>query len=85
MDWNDEYLAIPAEQDWWHATVSFPGDAGVSPKAAAILAAGLTDQRFHFVRKEGKLRLRADRPAASVRHNCAGQLRSVIITSICRS
>ncbi|MEU8246230.1 methyltransferase, FxLD system [Nonomuraea sp. NPDC048916] len=66
MDWNDEYLSITAEQGWWHATVSFSGDDGVSPKAAAVLSAALSDQRFHFLRKEGKLRLRTERSVADL-------------------
>jgi protein-L-isoaspartate(D-aspartate) O-methyltransferase len=66
MDWNDENLPIAAEQSWWHATVSFPGDAGVNRKAAAVLSAALFGQRFHFLRKEGKLRLRTERPAADL-------------------
>ena len=65
MDCNDENLSIPAEQSWWHATVAFP-DGGVSAKAAAALAAALSGQRFHFLRKQGKLRLRTERPAADV-------------------
>jgi protein-L-isoaspartate(D-aspartate) O-methyltransferase len=66
MDWNDENLALPAGQDWWHATISFPGDAGVSPKAATVLSAALSDQRFHFLRKHGTLRLRTERPTADL-------------------
>jgi protein-L-isoaspartate(D-aspartate) O-methyltransferase len=66
MDWNDENLAPPAGRGWWHATVSFPGDAGVSPKAAGVLSAALSGRRFHFLRKEGKLRLRTERPAAGL-------------------
>jgi protein-L-isoaspartate(D-aspartate) O-methyltransferase len=69
MDWNEENLALPGEDlalldghGWWHATVSFPGDAGVNAKAAIVLSAALSGQRFHFLRKEGKLRLRTERP-----------------------
>ncbi|MFC7591006.1 thiopeptide-type bacteriocin biosynthesis protein [Nonomuraea antimicrobica] len=63
---SDENLPLPDEREWWPATVRFPGDAGVTPKAAAALAAALTGRRFHFLRKEGKLRLRTDRPAADL-------------------
>jgi len=66
MYWNDENLAIPPEQGWWHATVAFPDDAGVSAKAATALVVALSGQRFHFLRKEGKLRLRTEHPAAEV-------------------
>ena len=66
MDWNDENLPDPAGQRWWHAAVSFPGEAGISPQTAAVLAGALSGQRFHFLRKEGTLRLRTERPAAEV-------------------
>src|SRR6185437_6989356 len=66
MDWNDENLTVRDEPGWWHATVSFPGDAGIGPEAAAVLAAALCGKRFHFLRKEGKLRLRTEHPAADV-------------------
>jgi protein-L-isoaspartate(D-aspartate) O-methyltransferase len=63
MDWNDENLPHSPDNDWWHATVSFSGGNGVSPQAAVALAAALADRRFHFLRKEGMLRLRIDRPS----------------------
>ncbi|WP_019629314.1 methyltransferase, FxLD system [Actinomadura atramentaria] len=63
MNWNDENLPLLAEQDWWHATVSFPGGNGPSPQDATALAAALSEHRFHFLRKEGMLRLRTDRSA----------------------
>ena len=66
MDWNDEYLPVAAEKGWWHATVSFSGDAGVNPKVAEVLSAELSDQRFHFLRKQGGLRLRTERSAAGL-------------------
>lgn len=66
MDLNDEHLPISGEKDWWHVTVSFPGDAGVSPKAAAVLSAALSGQRFHFLRKEGRLRLRTEHSTAGL-------------------
>jgi protein-L-isoaspartate(D-aspartate) O-methyltransferase len=65
MDWNEENLAIPAERDWWHATIAFPGDT-MSAKAATALSQTLAGQRFHFLRKEGKLRLRTEHPAAEI-------------------
>ncbi|MEU3168695.1 methyltransferase, FxLD system [Streptosporangium sp. NPDC006930] len=66
MDWNDENLPLPDEPKWWHATIRFPGDAGATPKAATALAAALSGWRFHFLRKEGNLRLRTERPAADL-------------------
>src|SRR5580658_732280 len=66
MNWNDENLPALAAQGWWHATVSFPGDRGVSPNAAAVLSAALSGQRFHFLRKEGKLRLRTEHPVGGL-------------------
>ncbi|RKN46663.1 methyltransferase, FxLD system [Streptomyces hoynatensis] len=63
MDVDDEDLPLTTETDWWHATVSFPGGAGARPKAAQALASALCDQRFHFLRKDGGLRLRTERPA----------------------
>jgi protein-L-isoaspartate(D-aspartate) O-methyltransferase len=65
MDWNDENLTITAEQGWWHATITFPGDT-LSTKAATALSAALSGRRFHFLRKEGKLRLRTEQPAAEI-------------------
>ncbi|WP_073947191.1 methyltransferase, FxLD system [Streptomyces kebangsaanensis] len=65
MDVDDETLPIITETDWWHANVSFPSGA-VSPEAAQVLSAALHDQRFHFLRKDGGLRLRAERPAADL-------------------
>ncbi|MBB6546889.1 methyltransferase, FxLD system [Nonomuraea rubra] len=64
MDNYEDNVAPPAEPEWWHATIRFPGDAEVSPEAAAKLSAALTGtgRRFHFLRKEGGLRLRTDRP-----------------------
>jgi protein-L-isoaspartate(D-aspartate) O-methyltransferase len=66
MDVDDEVLPITVENDWWNATVSFPSDAGISPAAAQALASALHDHRFHFLRKNGGLRLRTERSAASV-------------------
>lgn len=62
MDCNDANLPIPAEQGWWHTTITFPDDAGVNAKTATAL----DGQRFHFLRKQGKLRLRTEHPAADV-------------------
>ncbi|MFC4010235.1 methyltransferase, FxLD system [Nonomuraea purpurea] len=66
MNSEDEDLPLPGELEWWHATVRFPGDAGVSPEAAAALTFALSGQRFHFLRKEGTLRLRTGWPAADL-------------------
>ncbi|MFC4498507.1 MULTISPECIES: methyltransferase, FxLD system [Streptomyces] len=63
---DDENLPIRAETDWWHARVSFPGDAGVSPEAAQALSSALGGQRFHFLRKEGGLRLRTEHAVADL-------------------
>src|SRR5690242_5283853 len=65
MDVDDEALPITLEQGWWHASVSFPGGS-VSLEAAQALASALHDQRFHFLRKDGGLRLRTERPAADL-------------------
>lgn len=72
MDIDEENLPSPAdlaerfgEGDWWHAALAFPGDA-VSPKAATALAAALSGYRFHFLRKDGGLRVRTERPAADM-------------------
>lgn len=64
MNWNDENLTAPVPQEWWHAAISFPGTAGVTPQAAAALTAALAGQRYHFLRKHGGLRLRTGQPAA---------------------
>jgi protein-L-isoaspartate(D-aspartate) O-methyltransferase len=66
MDADDETLPITAETSWWHATVSFPGGAGVSPETAQALSSALHDQRFHFLSKNGGLRLRTERPATAL-------------------
>ncbi|SDG41339.1 protein-L-isoaspartate(D-aspartate) O-methyltransferase [Sinosporangium album] len=67
MDWNDENLPVMTpEQGWCQVTVTFKGGAGISREAAIALTAALSDQRFHFLRKEGKLRLRTERPADRV-------------------
>ncbi|GHJ36679.1 methyltransferase, FxLD system [Streptomyces sp. TS71-3] len=66
MDIDDENLPITAENDWWHAIVSFPDGTGVSPQAAHALSTALHDQRFHFLRKDGGLRLRTEHSAAEL-------------------
>jgi protein-L-isoaspartate(D-aspartate) O-methyltransferase len=66
MDVDDEDLPITAEKDWWHASVSLAGGAGVSPEAAQALSSALHDQRFHFLRKDGGLRLRTEHSAADL-------------------
>ncbi|MFC7646735.1 methyltransferase, FxLD system [Streptosporangium lutulentum] len=66
MNRDDEKLPLPDEPEWWHATIRFPGGTGATPKAAAELAAALSGWRFHFMRKEGGLRLRTERPAVDL-------------------
>lgn len=66
MEVNNENLPITVEKGWWQANVSFPGGAGMSPKAARRLASSLRDQRFHFLRKDGGLRLRTERSIADL-------------------
>ncbi|WP_283135436.1 methyltransferase, FxLD system [Rhizohabitans arisaemae] len=66
MNVDDEDLPIIAEMHWWHASVSFPGDAGMSPEAAQVLSSALNDQRFHFLRKDAGLRLRTERSVAAL-------------------
>uniref|UniRef100_UPI0004E26EE6 thiopeptide-type bacteriocin biosynthesis protein n=1 Tax=Streptomyces sp. NRRL F-5123 TaxID=1463856 RepID=UPI0004E26EE6 len=44
---------------WWHTTLAFPGST-VTPESARALHAGLRDQRFHFLLKDGGLRLRTE-------------------------
>src|ERR1700733_13375606 len=75
MDRTDTHLPALDRQGWWHATVSFSGDSGVSPQAAAMIAAALSGRRYHFLRKDGKLRLRTEQPAGEVLDELvAGQL-----------
>lgn len=66
MHIDDEAGPNTAETGWWHATVSFPGGNGVGPTAAQELSRGLKGQRFHFLRKDGALRLRTQRPVADL-------------------
>ena len=67
MTWNDEVLPTTTDQETsWQATIAFPDPSGISPEAAIALVSGLEGQRFHFLRKEGKLRLRAEKPVADV-------------------
>ncbi|YCK40776.1 methyltransferase, FxLD system [Actinomadura sp. ATCC 39365] len=62
MNSYEDNLAPPAGPEWWQATISFPDRIGVSPEAALALSAALVGRRFHFLRKEGGLRLRTDQP-----------------------
>ncbi|RKN11056.1 methyltransferase, FxLD system [Streptomyces radicis] len=66
MDVDDENVPITTEADWWHATIAFRGGAGVSPEVAQVLSSELHDQRFHFLRKDGGLRLRTQRSVADL-------------------
>ena len=63
---DDEHLPLPQEKNWWHAGVACAGDTGVSPEAARALSDALSDQRFHFLRKDKGLRLRTERPVADL-------------------
>lgn len=74
MVWNDEDLSPLNDQEpWWQATIDFPDPNGISPEAAIALVAGLEGQRFHFLRKEGKLRLRTEKPVTDVFHQLTDQ------------
>ncbi|MBG0818952.1 methyltransferase, FxLD system [Planomonospora sp. ID82291] len=66
MNSTEDNRVPAAEPDWWHATISFPGGNGISPKAAAALSAALHGQRFHFLHKDGGLRLRTEHPAGDL-------------------
>ncbi|WP_433542039.1 methyltransferase, FxLD system (plasmid) [Streptosporangium sandarakinum] len=66
MDVDDEDPPVTEGKGWWHASVSFPGGAGVSRPAAQALSSALHNQRFHFLRKDGGLRLRTEHPAANL-------------------
>lgn len=62
---NDERLEQHEPTGWQHATLSFPGGNGLTKGAAADLSAALElaiadgeITRYHFLRKDGKLRLR---------------------------
>ncbi|WP_052397826.1 thiopeptide-type bacteriocin biosynthesis protein [Streptomyces sp. NRRL F-5123] len=59
MDTDDEKIPITHEPAWWHATLAFPGSV-VTPESARALREGLRDQRFHFLLKDGGLRLRTE-------------------------
>lgn len=66
MTFDDEDLRTHAETDWWHARVSFPGGTGITPEAAGALSSALGEQTFHFLRKDGGLRLRTTQPVADM-------------------
>ncbi|MEV5104654.1 methyltransferase, FxLD system [Streptomyces massasporeus] len=59
MTFDDEYLPIPADTSWWHASVAFPDQ---SHDAARALATSLVGRRFHFLRKDAGVRLRTEQP-----------------------
>ncbi|MCZ4102542.1 thiopeptide-type bacteriocin biosynthesis protein [Streptomyces sp. H39-C1] len=65
MTFDDEHFPITHGTIWWHASVAFAGGA-MSPKDAQTLSAALRDQRFHFLRKDSGLRLRTERPCATL-------------------
>ncbi|WP_240796303.1 methyltransferase, FxLD system [Streptomyces sp. RFCAC02] len=60
---DDEHLLLLREDGWWHATVMFPSGTDRRETATA-LASALHDRRYHFLRKDGGLRLRTEEPAA---------------------
>ncbi|MCD0451363.1 methyltransferase, FxLD system [Actinocorallia sp. API 0066] len=65
MDWNDENLPASETPQWNQATISF-GDQGVEAKTATVLREKLEGQRWHFLRKEGKVRLRTEHPVGEI-------------------
>ncbi|MFD9715849.1 methyltransferase, FxLD system [Streptomyces sp. NPDC059076] len=82
MDLDDENLPITRETGWWHATVALPGGA-VSPESAHALSAALSGRRFHFLRKDGGLRLRTEHPAADLLDRLvADQIVSAWVTGV---
>ncbi|SEK44387.1 methyltransferase, FxLD system [Streptacidiphilus jiangxiensis] len=63
---DDEHLPLTGpDRDWWHVNIAFH-DKKVTKHAAAELAALLTGVRYHFLRKDGGLRLRTHRSVADV-------------------
>ena len=62
---DDENLSVHDETTWHHATLVFPSPRGLTGTAAAALLEALRDQRFHFLRKQGGLRLRTATPVGS--------------------
>jgi len=83
MDWNDENLRASESPEWWHATISFPDGTGADAKAAIALVERLAGQRWHFLRKAGKLRLRTVQPAHEILDDLvADQLASVWIGGV---
>jgi protein-L-isoaspartate(D-aspartate) O-methyltransferase len=59
MAFDDENLPIPSDTSWWHASVAFPDP---HTEAARALATALAGHRFHFLRKDAGVRLRAEQP-----------------------
>jgi len=58
VHFDDDNLAAPEPPEWRYFFITFPGDAGVTPRAATALSAALDGRRYHFTRKEAGLRLR---------------------------
>lgn len=63
MSFDDENLPLPRDRSWWHASVAFPDS---HTDAARALATALAGRRFHFLRKDAGVRLRARQPAADL-------------------
>lgn len=63
---DDEHLPLAGGEGWWHATVKGIGGTGISAQTAQALVHALGDQRFHFLRKDGGLRLRTEHCAAGL-------------------
>ena len=66
MSFDDEHLPLTGEKEWWHANVSGVDDTGISPQSARAISHALGSQRFHFLRKNGELRLRTELCAADL-------------------
>ena len=71
MPFDDDNLVAPAPQQWQYAFITFPGDTGMTPKAATALAAALDGHRYHFTRKEAGLRLRTTQDASGLLRDLA--------------
>jgi protein-L-isoaspartate(D-aspartate) O-methyltransferase len=57
---NEHPPLTGADNNWWHASIAFP-NRQVTRRAASELAAALEGMRYHFLRKDGGLRLRTER------------------------
>lgn len=68
MNVDDEHLPLVGEKEkeWWQANVRGIDGTGISSQAARTLAHALDGQRFHFLRKDGGLRLRTEHCSATL-------------------